>query len=186
MSVLEILKNRRAVRNYEPREIEPEKIHQLLEAATLAPNDRLREPWHFYVVQKDALKRYREIAQQYLVERFPTKPHLVQSSLEVVETTPLIIVAAADIVSGDEEASEDNEYAVCCAIHSMWLMAKELGLGFVWRTRGVGLVRDQRLYEFIGSPANKRVVGTIFIGYPSAAEVPATHRTPFTEKTTWL
>ncbi|AJY76923.1 nitroreductase family protein [Paenibacillus beijingensis] len=185
MSAFDVLKQRQAVRNYEPREVEDDKIVRLLEAATWAPNDRLREPWHFYVIRGEAKQRYVQMATEYLQERFPTKPHLVKESLAVLETTPLVITVTADIVPGDEASSEDNEYAAACAIHSMWLAAKELGLGLVWRTRGVGLVRDERLSRFIGSPENKKIIGTVFIGYP-AAETPATNRKPYDEKTTWL
>lgn len=189
MSIIAEIKNRRAIRDYAQRDVEDEKIKTLLEAATWAPNDRMREPWSFYVIKGEAKKRYEILAAQYLQERFPTKPHLVESSLKVLKTTPVHIVVTADTVSGDEEASVDNEYAVCCAIHSMWLAARELGLGLVWRTRGVGLVRDQRMYEFIGSPENKKMIGNLFIGYPDEQavkkiKVPA--RTPFEEKTVWL
>jgi nitroreductase len=95
----------------------------------------------------------------------------------------------SDVVPGDEEATKDNEYAVCCAIHSMWLAAKELELGFVWRTRGVGLVHDERLHQFIGAPENKKVIGNIFVGYPdeeSIQKMKPSKRTSFEEKTTWL
>jgi nitroreductase len=185
VSIIEELKNRRAVRNYQKKEVEQEKIEMLLEAATFAPNDKLREPWHFYVIKGEAKQRYEKLALEYLEERFPTKANLVQGSLDVVQKTPLFIVVTADVVPNDEEATVDNEYAACCAIHSMWLASKELGLGMVWRTRGVGMVRDQRMYEFIGSPENKKVLGTIFVGYPES-DVPTTPRTSFKEKTTWL
>lgn len=189
MSIIAEIKNRRAIRDYAQRDVEDEKIKILLEAATWAPNDRMREPWGFYVIKGEARKRYEILATEYLQERFPTKPHLVESSLKVLKTTPVHIVVTADIVPGDEEASRDNEYAVCCAIHSMWLAARELGLGLVWRTRGVGLVRDERMNEFIGSPANKKIIGNLFIGYPDnealkKIKVPA--RTSFEEKTVWL
>ena len=189
MSIIAEIKTRRAIRDYEAREVEDEKICTLLEAATWAPNDRMREPWSFYVIKGEAKKRYERLAYDYLLERFPTKPNLIESSLKVVKTTPVHIIVTADTVPDDEEASADNEYAVCCAIHSMWLAAKELGLGLVWRTRGVGLVRDQRMMEFIGSPENKKIIGNLFIGYPDPegiknAKVPA--RTSFEEKTIWL
>ncbi|MED3562823.1 nitroreductase [Bacillus xiapuensis] len=189
MSIIAEIKNRRAIRDYAERAVEDEKINKLLDAATWAPNDRMREPWSFFVVKGDAKKRFEMLAAEYLQERFPTKPNLVESSLKVLKTTPVHIVVTADIVPGDEEASRDNEYAVCCAIHSMWLAARELGLGFVWRTRGVGLVRDQRLYDFIGSPENKKIIGNLFIGYPidealNKVKVPA--RTSYQEKTVWL
>lgn len=185
MSVLEALKTRRAVRNYLPKEVETEKIKDLLDVAIWAPNDRLRQPWHFFVIRNEAKRQYEQIATDYLQERFPTKPHLVNESLAVLLKTPLVIVVTADKVAGDEDASEDNEYATCCAIHSMWLAAKELGLGLVWRTRGVGLVRDERLYQFLGLPDDKKIIGTLFIGYPEA-DVPAPNRIPAEEKTTWL
>jgi nitroreductase len=172
-----------------PRDVEDEKIETLLEAATWAPNDRMREPWGFYVIKGEAKKRYEELATTYLQERFPTKPHLVESSLKVLLSTPVHIVVTADIVPGDEEASQDNEYAVCCAIHSMWLASKELGLGFVWRTRGVGLVRDERLHKFIGSPENKKIIGNIFIGYPdeeALKKMKVPSRSSFEGKTVWL
>lgn len=185
MTMQETLKNRRAVRNYSPKEVETEKIQALLDCAVLAPNDRLRQPWHFFVIRGEAKSRFEEMAKEYLLERFPTKPNLVKESLAVLEKTPLVIVATADIIPGDEASSEDNEYAVCCAIHSMWLAAKELGLGMVWRTRGVGLVRDERLMQFLGSPENKKAIGTLFIGYPEA-DAPATERAAADTKTTWL
>ena len=186
MTIIEALKNRRAIRNYTTQPVEKEKIEQILQAATYAPNDRMREPWHFYVIQDDAMKRYEEMANAYLLERFPTKPNLVESSLKVVQTTPVAIVVTADIVDNDADATEDNVYAVCSAIMSMWLAAEELGLGFVWRTRGVGLVHDERMHNFIGAGQTQKVVGTIFIGYPEEQELKDNKRTPFEEKTTWL
>ena len=188
MSVIELLHSRRAIRNYQPREVEKEKIEQLLSVATLAPNDRLREPWSFYVIQGEAKKRFEQVALDFLQERFPTKPKLIDSSIEVVKNTPVIIMVTADIASNEAD-TKDNEYAVCCAIHSMWLAARELELGFVWRTRGVGLVHDQRSHEFIGSPEGKKMVGTIFLGYPDLSETEGTKvkkRTSFEEKTFWL
>jgi len=188
MSVIELFQARRAIRNYENREVEREKIEQLLRAAVLAPNDRMREPWSFFVPQGEAKKRYEQVASDYLVERFPTKPKLVESSLEVVQSTPVIIIVTSDLADNEAD-TKDNEYAVCCAIYSMWLAAQEIGLGFVWRTRGVGLVHDNRSFEFIGSPEGKKVVGTLFLGYPTSTELEANalkKRTSFEEKTTWL
>ncbi len=92
MTIISQLKERRAVRDHEAREVEQEKIEQLLEAATWAPNDRMREPWSFYVIQGEAKKKYEELAEAYLKERFPTKPHLVESSLKAVKNTPVHIV----------------------------------------------------------------------------------------------
>jgi len=189
MSIISELKIFCGIRDYREQDVEDEKIITLLEAATWAPNDRMREPWSFYVIKGKAKKRYEALAKEYLEERFPTKPHLVNSSIKVLTNTPVHIVVTSDVVPGDEDATKDNEYAVCCAIHSMWLASKELGLGFVWRTRGVGLVHDERLHNFIGAPENKNVIGNIFIGYPneeSIQKMKESKRTSYEEKTIWL
>ncbi|MGM0901760.1 MAG: nitroreductase family protein [Bacillota bacterium] len=184
--MLEALKKRRAIRQFETREVERGKIEMLLEAATYAPNDRMREPWHFYVLQGDSLKRYEEVALDYLHKRFPTKPHLVESSMKAITNTPLVIVVTSAIVDGDEGATKDNTFAVSSAIMSMWLMAEQLGLGMVWRTRGVGLVHETALHDFIGASDQEQLVGTLCIGYPTEEVSSVKKRTPFAEKTTWL
>ncbi|WP_342513646.1 nitroreductase [Sporosarcina sp. FSL K6-1522] len=184
--MLEAMKKRRAIRQFKTDEVEREKIETLLEAATYAPNDRMREPWHFYVLQGDSLQRYEQVALDYLEQRFPTKPHLVESSMEAITKTPLIIVVTSAIVDGDEGATKDNTFAVSGAIMSMWLMAEQLGLGMVWRTRGVGLVHDTALHTFIGASDKEQLVGTLCIGYPAEEITSAKKRTPFADKTTWL
>lgn len=184
--MLDVLKKRRAVRQFDRREVEREKIEILLEAATYAPNDRMREPWHFYVLQGDSLKRYEQVALTYLQKRFPTKPNLVESSMKAITNTPLIIVVTSAIVDEDEGATKDNAFAVSSAIMSMWLVAEQIGLGMVWRTRGVGLVHDTELHAFIGASAKEQLVGTLCIGYPAEEITSEKKRTPFTEKTTWL
>ncbi|KON88090.1 cobalamin biosynthesis protein CbiY [Sporosarcina globispora] len=184
--MLEALKKRRAIRNFESREVELDKIETLLEAATYAPNDRMREPWHFYVLQGDSLKRYEQVALDYLNKRFPTKPHLVESSMKAITNTPLVIVVTSAIVEGDEGATKDNVFAVSSSIMSIWLMAEQLGLGMVWRTRGVGLVHDTALHDFIGASDQEQLVGTLCIGYPAEEITSEKKRSPFAEKTTWL
>lgn len=185
MQLMDGLKSRRAVRRYSPREVETDTIGRLLEAATWAPNDRLREPWHFYVMVGEAKKRYEELVRRFMKGNLAAKPESVNETMRMVESTLLVIVATSDIVPGDAASSEDNDYAAACAIHCMWLAAQELDLGMVWRTRGIGMVRDERLYRFIGAPEDKKIIGTLYIGYPENG-APATIRTPFTEKTTWL
>ncbi|CAM4390845.1 nitroreductase family protein [Paenibacillus tarimensis] len=183
--ISEAIRQRRAVRQFDGRPVEKKKIEALLETAVWAPNDRLREPWHFYVIQGDAKKRYEEAAERFLQERFPTKPKLVEESLKVLYTIPALIIVTADTLQDDADSTEDNVYAACCAAYNIWLAAAEQGLGCVWRTRGIGLVRDERLRSLLNCPAHRKIIGTLCIGY-AAEEPPVTKRTPAAEKTTWL
>ncbi|WP_125666034.1 nitroreductase family protein [Paenibacillus baekrokdamisoli] len=185
MNVIDAMKKRRAIRQFDGRLVEEDKIRTLLETAILAPNDRMRQPWHFYIIQGAGKVNFTQLAEEYLQERFPTKPNLVQESLKVLNNTPLLIVITADQIANDADASEDNVFASCCAAHSIWLAAEELGLGCVWRTRGIALVRDARLNELLHCPPEQKVIGTLCLGYP-AEQPPIPARTSYTEKVTWV
>ncbi|MBW7474352.1 nitroreductase [Paenibacillus oenotherae] len=185
MSAIEWIKKRRAIRQFTSKPVEESKLRSLLEAAVWSPNDRMREPWHFYVIRGEAKRKYEAAAEQFLQERFPTKPRLVEESLKVLYNIPALIVVTADLVEGDSDASEDNVFASCCAAYSIWLAAEELGLGCVWRTRGIGLVRDERLRALLQCPENRKIVGTLCIGYANEAPEPP-KRNHYEDKTTWL
>ncbi|TRO56439.1 nitroreductase family protein, partial [Candidatus Bathyarchaeota archaeon] len=51
MDLVDIIKNRRSIRQYLPRKVEREKIDTILEAAQWAPSASNKQPWHFIVVQ---------------------------------------------------------------------------------------------------------------------------------------
>ncbi len=57
MNFLEIAQNRQSCRNYDPkREVEPEKLNSVLEAARLAPSACNAQPYHFTVCLGETAK----------------------------------------------------------------------------------------------------------------------------------
>jgi nitroreductase len=48
--MIDLLRNRRSIRQYLDRPIEPEKIERLKEAALRAPSSRNIDPWEFIFV----------------------------------------------------------------------------------------------------------------------------------------
>lgn len=54
--VLDALRGRRSVRRYLDKEVPPDSIEQVLEAARWAPSPHGRQPWRFALVTKDATK----------------------------------------------------------------------------------------------------------------------------------
>ena len=58
MDVMEAIKKRYSVRNYQDRVVETEKLDSILEAARLAPSASNRQEWRFIVVRdKDIRQR---------------------------------------------------------------------------------------------------------------------------------
>jgi nitroreductase len=52
----EIISNRRSIRRYQPDPVPRDLIHEVIDAARLAPSASNRQPWRFYVVADDASK----------------------------------------------------------------------------------------------------------------------------------
>ena len=57
MTVMEAIQDRRSIRRYADRKVEPEKLAQVLEAGRLAPTARNAQTLEFHVVQSEELRR---------------------------------------------------------------------------------------------------------------------------------
>lgn len=150
--MLDILRQRRSVRQFEPRPVEQEKIEALAEAVLRAPSSRGRNPWEFVIVT-DPLK---------LEALGRAKPH----GAEFLAGAPLAFVIAADPERCDVWVED-------CAIAAiiLQLTAVSLGLGSCWaqmrlRPHGDGRPAEAYVREIVGLPERMQVDCIIGIGYP--------------------
>lgn len=150
--MLDILRQRRSVRQFEPRPVEQEKIEALAEAVLRAPSSRGRNPWEFVIVT-DPLK---------LEALGRAKPH----GAEFLAGAPLAFVIAADPERCDVWVED-------CAIAAiiLQLTAVSLGLGSCWaqmrlRPHGDGRSAEAYVREIVGLPERMQVDCIIGIGYP--------------------
>ena len=82
MDLWEAIKERRSIRRYvQGRDVPPETVEQLLQAAIAAPSAGNRQPWHFVVVRDPETKR--GLAEAAYGQRF-------------VAQAPVVIVVCAD------------------------------------------------------------------------------------------
>jgi len=51
MEVSQAIQQRRSIRKFKQEVVPDELLHKILEAATLAPSGKNKQPWKFYVVQ---------------------------------------------------------------------------------------------------------------------------------------
>ena len=58
MNVTDAIAQRRSIKKFEDRPLTREEIEPLLDAAVLAPNHKLTQPWRFYVLGPEARRRY--------------------------------------------------------------------------------------------------------------------------------
>jgi nitroreductase len=154
--MLDLLQQRRSIRQFQPRPVEPGQIDLLVEAMLRAPSSRGRNPWEFVVVtdpgKLQALSR--------------AKPH----GAEFLAGAPLAIVIAADPQRCDVWVED-------CAIAAiiLQLTAVSLGLGSCWaqmrlRPHGDGRTAEAYVREVVGLPEQLAVDCIIGIGYPAEAK----------------
>ena len=146
--MLSVIKQRRSIRKYKNTPVEKEIILDILEAGTLAPSSKNRQPWRFIVVM-DSAKDSMLAALKKGLEREMQVPLLPESAeyLKAAEHTFQIMMQAPVTIFvinplGMELQSplspEKRIYEICnaqsigAAMENMSLTAAEHGLGSLW------------------------------------------------------
>ena len=172
-SVLELIRERRSVRDFKPESVPRDAVERWLEAARWAPNHRLTEPWRFFVLSADGQARA-EVARLYREHTFEINSALPDAKRASVADAnrqealdaPLLVFAYS--VPGDnEEVTRENYAAVACAIQNFQLAAWAEGYAAGWSTGGI--TRHPGLPGALGADPSWDLVGALFVGRPATA-----------------
>lgn len=150
MELKKLINQRFSVRSYQQKEVEHEKLFQVLEAGRMAPSAVNYQPWFFIVINdKEMLNKiYRCYKGQWIQE------------------APLIIVACSDHAQSWNRYADGKDSAdidVAIAVDHMTLMATELGLGTCW----VCNFDSNECSQILKLPRNIEPVVFLPLGYPN-------------------
>jgi len=165
----ELLKKRRAVRDYEDKEVPLNILMQIINESCLAPSSSNRQPWHFILINnKDVIKRLSDESKRNLLldlERNPASPSsnyeaiLRDKHFNVFYNAPCLVF----IVGPRELLSIQVDCALAASYFMFSACAK--GLGTCWI--GLGrFIKDPEILKLIGMPDDHQIVAPIIIGYP--------------------
>jgi len=158
MDVLEAIRERRSIRQYQLEALPEEKLTQVLEAGRWAPSAGNSQPWKFVVIRdEDVRKRLADMAP---FGRF-------------IAEAPVGIAVIID-PQGSSHPVEDG----AAATENMLLAAHALGLGACW-IGSYGSDYEGRAKEVLGIPRDRRILSLISLGY--AAESPQKGRMELSE-----
>lgn len=159
MELIELMRNRRSVRQYTGETVPAEKLEKVLQAALMAPTGKNVRPWEFIVVrEKEMIQKMSEC-----------RPGVTKT------------IAGADVaiaVVADAEKSALWVEDCSNAMSNMYLMAEAQGLGGCWihcheRETPDGGSTEQYLQQLLGFPEHYRVLSLFVLG------VPASHPAPY-------
>jgi nitroreductase len=157
MSVHDMIKQRRSIREFLDTPLEKEKIMLCLEAARLAPSASNSQPWKFIVVDDDTLKN------RLCDEAFTG---LYRFNM-FCKTAPVLIVLVAEQsgvitrIGGLIRNIRYNLVDIGIAGEHFVLQAEELGLGTCW----IGWFNEKGVKLTLDIPAGKHVGMLIAVGY---------------------
>lgn len=154
METLEAIKKRASLKMYiSTRDVEPEKIVKILDAARLAPSGRNKQPWRFIVV------RGKEAVENLVRKAFTEVNHPACAA-------PVMIVVCANpddaLVTGGREY---YLFDVGLAVENMLLAATELGLA----THAMTGLDESQLKKILDIPPQVRFVVATLLAYPAAS-----------------
>jgi nitroreductase len=161
VDVVEAIRTRRTHKSFAPEPVPRETIEELLDHARFAPNHHLTEPWRFRVLGPESLARLKEAAGP--------------AEAPKLDRAPTLVVASA-VLSGAQQADEEDVCAAAAAIYAVLLAAHGRGLASYWRTPAVLRVPAGR--TAVGIPDGERVLGLIHLGLPRGAPPPPKERAP--------
>jgi len=173
MSVFEIIKKRRSIRDYLDRSVEKEKIMQCLEAARLAPSACNAQPWKFIVVDEPELKnRLCEAAFSgiYGVSIFAKKAPVI---IVVISEREKFLAKVCGYIKNTAYYLID----IGIAGEHFILQATELGLGTCW----IGWFNEKAIKKILNIPRDKKVDVLISLGYPKEEKFHPKERYPLEE-----
>ena len=157
MPLLDVLKQRRSVRDFIDKPVEREKIMVCLEAARIAPSACNSQPWKFIVVDDERLKKKlcnAAFGGIYSVNAFCKKAPVI---VAVVSEKSKFLARIGGMFRG----TEYNLIDIGISCEHFVLQAVDLGLGACW----IGWFDEGAVKAVLNVPQEKKIDILIALGY---------------------
>lgn len=163
MDVIQAIKSRESVRSFLDKQVESQKIINILETARLAPSFFNRQEWRFVIVRDNESKRK-------LVD--------YANSPSYVAEAPVVIVGCAKPVGSLPNLGQPSYIIdVAIALNHVTLAAVEYGLGSCWTS----IFDEKKVKEILDIPEKIRVIALIPLGYPKTPLLSDKRRLPLAQ-----
>jgi nitroreductase len=156
VNTIDVIKSRRNIKKFKPNVVEQNLITSWLEAAAMAPNHRMTEPWEIYFIGTETRGKLN---------------HKTNFG-----NAPIVMLILSKHGASSVE-TEENALATACFIQNFNLAAWSEGVGTFWSS--IGITPKNR--AILGVPDNYDVIGVLGVGYPEVIPE-AKPRTPIRNK----
>jgi len=167
MALLDLIKQRKSIRDFLDRPVEREKIMMCLEAARLAPSACNSQPWKFIVVDDKSLK------DKLCRAAFSG----IYSMNSFCQKAPVLVVVVSEKsrflarIGGMFRGTKYYLIDIGIAGEHFVLQAEDLGLGTCW----IGWFNERAVKSILNIPQHKKIDMLIALGYYDREKLPPEH-----------
>src|SRR4051812_16846171 len=185
MKTSDAIRARRSIKRFTDRPVSREEIETLLDAATVAPNHKLTNPWRFYVLGPEARYAYGLALGNRKAKKIedPTAATTMRENVANEHRALPAMIAVAVVETENAEQREEDYASTMMAVQNLALAAVELELGTHIKTGAV--MSDPAARAAAGVPDGQRIIAIVNVGTPADVP-PAKSRQPASALTTWL
>lgn len=160
--VFDCMRESHSVRNFLQQDIPESTLTRILEAGCWAPSAGNLQPWYFYVIKNQEIKR--KVAEACFEQN-------------QIENSPVSIVILADPARSNEKYGERGAQLYCLqdtavAAENMILAAYGLGISTCW----IGAFDEIKIQQAVEASPRLRAVAILCLGYSNEADRPAKER----------
>jgi nitroreductase len=184
-TVLQVIRDRRSQKTFTDRPVGEDDIRTMLDAAVLAPNHKLTQPWGFAVLGRRARRSYGEIRAQLKISKETDPASAAEKQAKMVAETAAVpgVIVVTQTLEGDAHRKREDYAAVFMAIENMLLVAVSMGLATKVHTGDI--LNAPPMRALINAEENEQIVAIIHLGEP-AEEMKPKKRTAASDKTRWI
>ncbi|MHB8137746.1 MAG: nitroreductase family protein [Smithellaceae bacterium] len=177
----ELLQKRRAIREFEDKEVPLKIVEEILQESTLAPSASNNQPCRFVVVQcRKTIKALSDDSKANLLrDNDEKKIKLNPDYVKFLQNEHFNVFYNARCVIYIVGAKVVGSLDVDAALAASYIMfsAAARGLGTCWVALGAN-IRDPKIKGEMGIPDNYRIVAPIILGYPKAIPAASERHAP--------
>jgi nitroreductase len=181
MTFPELLQKRRAIRDFEDKEVPLKVVEEILQESTLAPSASNNQPCRFVVVQcrKAITNLSNESKANLLRDHNDGKISLKTEYVSLLQNGNFNVFYNAPCLIYITGAKSVGSLDVDAALAASYIMisAASRGMGTCWVALGAN-IRDPQLRAELGLPDNYRIVAPIILGYPRVIPAPSERHAP--------
>ena len=169
MPLAEAIHSRRTTHLYKNITPPASVIQRGISLAQQAPNHKLTQPWHFYLIGKETAGKIAQANAKLVTEKKGEQAGANKLARWLAMPGWMAITCQR---TPDNPLREQEDYAACCcAAQNLQLYLWSQGIGMKWGTGAI--TRDQALFDLLGIESEKEfVVGLFSYGYPAKTPDP--------------